>query len=146
MALKETRHHYPSDERGQNAGPSSGCSSDVPNDIDTHVEESHEESYVASSQHQWAKGSKRRTQALKSVSNQEHANRSGLLRRNHSQYIKRDDADEHHGEDQEGPSRCEGGQVMGFIEPDHEHGETHEERERNVDPEQVVNEFGIDVA
>jgi len=34
---------------------------------------------------------------------------------------------------------------VGFIEPDHEHRETDEERERNIDPEQVVDEFGIDV-
>ena len=32
---------------------------------------------------------------------------------------------------------------MGFIEPDHEHGETDKERERNVDPEQVVDEFRV---
>ena len=32
---------------------------------------------------------------------------------------------------------------MGFIEPDHEHGETDKERERNVDPEQVVYEFRV---
>ena len=89
---------------------------------------------------------KERTQALESISNQEHANRSGLLRRDHSQHIERNDANEHHGEDQEGPSRCEGGQVVGFIVPDHEHGETDEERERNVDPEQVIDDFGIDVA
>ena len=35
---------------------------------------------------------------------------------------------------------------MRFIVPDHEHGETDEERERNVEPEQVVNDFGVDVA
>ena len=87
-----------------------------------------------------------RTKALESVSNQEYANCSGIFWWDHSQHIKCDDADEHQGEDQEGPSRCEGGQIVGFVEPDHEHGETDEERERNVDPEQVVDEFRVDVS
>ena len=51
VTLKETRHHYPSGGRDQNARPGTVYSSDIPDDIDTDVEESHEESYVASSQH-----------------------------------------------------------------------------------------------
>jgi hypothetical protein len=86
-----------------------------------------------------------RTEALESVSNQEHTDCSRLFRGDHSQHIKRDDADEHHGENQECPGRCESGQIVGFIEPDHEHWEADEERERNVDPEQVVDEVRIDV-
>ena len=83
-------------------------------------------------------GLEERTKTLESVPNQEYTDRSGLFRWYHSQHIKRDDADEHHWEYQEGPGRCEGGQIVGLVEPDHEHRETDEEREGNIDPEQGV--------
>ena len=79
-----------------------------------------------------------RTETLESVSDQEHTDCSGVFWWDDSQHIERDDTDEHHWEDQESPGRCEGGQIMGFIEPDHEHGERDEDGECNVDPEQVI--------
>ena len=35
---------------------------------------------------------------------------------------------------------------MGFIEPDHEHGETDEDRESNIDPKKVVYQIRTNVA
>ena len=91
------------------------------------------------------RGEETRTETLESVSDQEHTNCSGLFRGNHSQYVKRNNADEHHGEDQEGPGRCKGGQIVGFVEPDHEHRETDKKRKGNVDPEEVVDQARINV-
>ena len=137
MALKETRHHYPGGRRGQRTGKPRRAQEieTAPDDIDTDVEERHEESCVVLDHCTRPRGLKDLTETLESVPDQEHTDRSGLFRRDHLQYIKRDDADEHHWEDQEGPGRCEGGQIVGFVEPDHEHGEAYEERESNIDPE-----------
>lgn len=35
---------------------------------------------------------------------------------------------------------------MGFIEPDHEHGETDEDRESNIDPKKAVYQIRTNVA
>ena len=47
---------------------------------------------------------------------------------------------------QERPRGSERLEVVGRVEPHHEHGEADEQREGDVDPEELVDEAGVDVA
>ena len=89
-----------------------------PDDIDADIEKCHEES-----------------ESLEGVTDKQDTDCSGVLRRDDLEYIEGDDSDKHHGENQERPGRGEGPEIVGFVEPDHEHGDANDEGGGEVNPE-----------
>lgn len=77
---------------------------------------------------------------MEGVADKQDTNCLGFFDRNDLEHVEGDDTDKHHGEDQERPGGGEGREVMGFIEPDHEHGDADEERDGEIDPEEDINE------
>ena len=94
-----------------------------PDDIDADVEKRHEES-----------------EPLESVTNKQDTDRSAVFHRDDLEHVEGDDSDKHHGKNQERPGGGEGLEIVGFIEPDHEHGEADDEGDGEVDPEEDINE------
>ena len=100
-----------------------------PDDVDADVEKRHEE-----------------PESLEGVTDKQDTDRSGIFGRDHLQNVEGDDSDKHHGENQECPGRSEGFEIVGFVKPDHEHWDTDDEGEGEVDPEKIINGRGVDDA
>ena len=77
---------------------------------------------------------------MKGVTDEQDTDCSTFLGWDDLENIEGNDTDKHHGENQERPGGSEGPEIMGFVEPDHEHGEADEESKGDVDPEEVINE------
>ena len=80
---------------------------------------------------------------MEGVTDKQDANCFAIIDRDDLEHVEGDDSDKHHREDQERPGGGERLEIMGFIEPDHEHGEADEEGDGEVDPEEDINERGV---
>ncbi|KAG8762898.1 hypothetical protein FRC12_008805 [Ceratobasidium sp. 428] len=77
---------------------------------------------------------------LEYITNKENTNATRVRDWDNLESVEGDDTDKHHGEDEEGPCRSECFNVVGFVEPDHEHGEAHANSKDDIDPEELVDE------
>ena len=98
-----------------------------PDDIDADVEKCHEES-----------------ETLEGITDEQDTDCSAFIGRDDLEHVEGDDADKHQGEYQEGPGRGESLEVMGVVEPDHEHGEADDDGNGEVDPKEDINERRVD--
>lgn len=83
---------------------------------------------------------------MESITDKQDTNCSAFVGRDDLEHVEGDDADEHHREYQEGPSRGEGLEVVGVVEPDHQHWEADEEGNGEVDPKENINERRVNEA
>ena len=81
---------------------------------------------------------------MESITDKQDTDCSGFFGWDDLENVEGDDSDKHHGENQERPGGGEGLEVVGVVEPDHEHGERDYEREDQVDPKEGINERGVD--